>query len=231
MKYRTALIAVTLATACGGALAAEYGDVIASTPVVGQVALPQQYCGDMTQIAPPQQVALVRWPVHWSVASLATALAAAQAHRHPCLHSSMQNHRSPSFSCNASDTARRKPIPRFLRALKEFRIRRPVLAASNTSFFLANITKDPHAVIMAILRRLALRSCAGPARAVANVLRKMVVWRSMCISSARCATRCTLELKRASVDHSGWPAMAQKRVNWPSSPIARIMSPSAVGKS
>lgn len=48
MKYRTPIIAVSLATACSGALAAEYGDVIASTPVVGQVALPQQYCGDLT---------------------------------------------------------------------------------------------------------------------------------------------------------------------------------------
>ena len=53
MNYRTPLIAVSLATACGEALAAEYGDVIASTPVVEQVALPQQYCGDMTQTARP----------------------------------------------------------------------------------------------------------------------------------------------------------------------------------
>lgn len=53
MKYRTPLIAVSLATACGGALAAEYGEVIASTPVLGQVALPQQYCSDVTQVAPP----------------------------------------------------------------------------------------------------------------------------------------------------------------------------------
>lgn len=53
MKYRTPIIAMSLATACRGALAAEYGDVIASTPVVGQVALPQQYCGDTTQIARP----------------------------------------------------------------------------------------------------------------------------------------------------------------------------------
>ena len=53
MKYRTPLIALSLATACSGALAAEYGDVIASTPVLGQVALPQQNCSDVLQVAPP----------------------------------------------------------------------------------------------------------------------------------------------------------------------------------
>ena len=54
MKYRTPLIAVCFATACGGAMAAEYGNVIASTGVMGQVAIPQQSCGDVTQIARPQ---------------------------------------------------------------------------------------------------------------------------------------------------------------------------------
>jgi hypothetical protein len=58
-----------------------------------------------------------------------------------------------------------------------------------------------------------------------------VAWRSRGISSARCLTRAALLAKRGSAAHSAWPAISQKRANWPSLPMARIMSPSAVGKS
>ena len=40
----------------------------------------------------------------------------------------------------------------------------------------------------------------------------------------------TLVAKRASCAHCGCPATWQKRANWPSLPMARIMSLSAVGK-
>ena len=59
----------------------------------------------------------------------------------------------------------------------------------------------------------------------------MVVWRSSTISSARCFTRAALVAKRSSVAHADLPATSQNLANWPSLPTARIMSPSAVGKS
>ena len=47
-------MAVCLAGACSAALASEYGNVIASTPVMAQVVVPQQACQNVTQVSPPE---------------------------------------------------------------------------------------------------------------------------------------------------------------------------------
>ena len=62
-----------------------------------------------------------------------------------------------------------------------------------------------------------------------RVVRSTVAWRSSGIRTPRFATRCALVAKRASAPLG--MATAQNLPNWPSLPTARIMSPSAVGKS
>lgn len=54
MKTRIPLLAVCLAGACSAALAGEYGNVIASTPVMAQVLVPQQARQNVTQVSPPE---------------------------------------------------------------------------------------------------------------------------------------------------------------------------------
>jgi uncharacterized protein YcfJ len=54
MKYGIPLIAVTLATGCGAALASEFGKVISSTAVTAPFAVPQQECRDDLQPVPPR---------------------------------------------------------------------------------------------------------------------------------------------------------------------------------
>lgn len=53
MKYRTPLIALTLAGGCAAAMAAEYGTVVSVTPATTQVALPQQTCTDQQAVVQP----------------------------------------------------------------------------------------------------------------------------------------------------------------------------------
>lgn len=54
MKIGIPLVAVGLATACGAALATEYGNVISSTAVTAQVAVPLQQCTDQPQLVQPR---------------------------------------------------------------------------------------------------------------------------------------------------------------------------------
>jgi len=58
MKTRIPLlipfVAVGLASVCSAALATEYGNVVSSTPVTAQVAVPQQSCQNVTQVRAPE---------------------------------------------------------------------------------------------------------------------------------------------------------------------------------
>lgn len=53
MKTRIPLVAICLASVCSAALATEYGNVVSSTPVTAQVAVPQQSCQNVTQVRAP----------------------------------------------------------------------------------------------------------------------------------------------------------------------------------
>ncbi|MFZ2650070.1 MAG: glycine zipper 2TM domain-containing protein [Burkholderiaceae bacterium] len=53
MKTKIALTAISLAAACSTALAAQYGNVISSTPVTAQFAVPQQQCSDQQVLVQP----------------------------------------------------------------------------------------------------------------------------------------------------------------------------------
>src|SRR5471032_2887579 len=54
MKTRIPLVAICLASVCSAALATEYGNVVSSTPVTAQVAVPQQSCQNVTQVRAPK---------------------------------------------------------------------------------------------------------------------------------------------------------------------------------
>jgi len=58
MKTRIPLlipfVAAGLASVCSAALATEYGNVVSSTPVTAQVAVPQQSCQNVTQVRAPE---------------------------------------------------------------------------------------------------------------------------------------------------------------------------------
>lgn len=54
MKISTPLVAASLCVSCGAALATEYGNVLSSTPVTAQVAVPQQQCTDQQVLMPPR---------------------------------------------------------------------------------------------------------------------------------------------------------------------------------
>ena len=62
MKYRIPFVIAGLAAACGAAQAAEFGQLVSSTPVLMQVAVPQQQCYDQpaqVQQAPSGAGALI----------------------------------------------------------------------------------------------------------------------------------------------------------------------------